>query len=32
VRFPQMGGRGKNVTRRVPESEIRRFLKANSIT
>jgi len=29
VEFPRMGGRGMNVRRMVPESEIRRFLERN---
>jgi len=29
VRFPRMGGTGSNVSWRIPESEIRLFLKRN---
>jgi len=29
VEFPRMGGRGKNVKRQLPESELRRFLERN---
>lgn len=31
VRFPRMGGCGKNVTIRIPESEIERF-KSDNLT
>lgn len=29
VEFPRMGGRGRNVKRHIPESELRRFLERN---
>ena len=29
VKFPRMGGRGRNVKRQIPESELRRFLERN---
>jgi excisionase family DNA binding protein len=29
VKFPRMGGSGSNVSWRIPESEIRLFLKRN---
>ena len=29
VEFPRMGGRGRNVKRQIPESELRRFLERN---
>jgi excisionase family DNA binding protein len=29
VEFPRMGGRGKNVKRQIPESELQRFLERN---
>jgi excisionase family DNA binding protein len=29
VEFPRMGGRGLNVKRQIPESELRRFLERN---
>jgi hypothetical protein len=29
VTFPQMGGRGKNKKRLIPEAEIDRFLREN---
>jgi excisionase family DNA binding protein len=29
VEFPKMGGRGTNVKRLIPESEIKRFLERN---
>jgi excisionase family DNA binding protein len=29
VEFPRMGGGGTNKTRRIPESEIKRFLERN---
>ena len=29
IEFPRMGGRGKNVKRQIPESELRRFLERN---
>lgn len=29
VEFPRMGGRGLNVKRQIPESELKRFLTRN---
>ena len=29
VEFPRMGGRGKNLKRQIPESELKRFLERN---
>ena len=29
VKFPQMGGRGLNITWRIPSKEIARFIKEN---